>query len=564
MSYFTNKSGVGSYSKLNDTGLGSLGGSGVGIIPEFYEMEPAIVLDVILNENHPVLKSKKLDISSFPDNYKDTTPSSTDADCTWIGRVLVRQCFSQQAMAKEKLNWAIPLDVTGIVEYPLINETVIVVKYFGNLYYTKRLNFRGFVNNSGDYKLEKVYGINTGSGVFGPKSLLTNKKNENSDYIGSLGSYFLTNNKIRRLRKYEGDTSIESRFGQSIRFAAYDDLRDNDKSKYVDYKADKSLNPKLDAGGGNPMILIRNRQRKLASDDANPVHPKLPPIPKISEVEKNVGGLISEDINHDGSSIYMTSGLTKSTWRTTVYKSMFAHGPEEQPVYSPTNSSEFKYPVLNGDQIVINTDRLILSSRFGETFHYSKKRYGVVTDSEYTVDAQDQVVITTNNKTVINSPVIYLGQYGETNEPALLGQTSVDWLYDLCNWLLDHVHWYNHIHPDRDDLNNNNANNENNNNKNNKNNNRVHRETGNADKNVTQISVQKKQLELLRGNLHKLMSRRVFMTGGGYAPGVNGRLPVGYDGTATPIKINNATGAGVPGDFKGSNRREGPVTKTYA
>ena len=96
-------------------------------------------------------------------------------------------------------------------------------------------------------------------------------------------------------------------------------------------------------------------------------------------------------------------------------------------------NSSFQYPVLNGDQIVINTDRLILSSRYGEPFHYSKKRYGIVTDNEYTLDAHQQIVLTTNAKTVINSPAIYLGQYDQTGEPALLGQTTVNWLYQLCN-----------------------------------------------------------------------------------------------------------------------------------
>jgi hypothetical protein len=206
-------------------------------------------------------------------------------------------------------------------------------------------------------------------------------------------------------------------------------------------------------------------------------------------------------------------------------------------------SSQFVYPTLSGDQIVINTDRLILSSRFGETFHYSNKKYGVVTDSEYTVDAHDQVVITTNNKTVINSPAIYLGQYGETNEPAILGQTAVDWLYDLCNWLLDHTHWYNHTHPDNDNGGNGNV--------------------GNADKNTTQIPVEQQQLKLLRDNLHKMLSRRVFMTGGGYALGADGVMPKGFNGT-TPVTINTANGDGVPGDFKGANRREGPVTKIYS
>jgi len=543
MSYFANKTGMGSNSKLNDTGLGSLGGTSHTTVSEFYEFEPAVVLDIILDENHPLLKNKQLDVSSFPENYKDAIPSPKSIDFTWIGRALVRQCFSQQGVAKEKLNWAMPLDVTGVVEYPLINEPVVVVKYFGNLYYTKRLNFRGFVNNSGDYKLEKVYGINTGSGVFGPQSLLTNKQFKTSDYIGSLGSYFLTNNKIRRLKKYEGDTSIESRFGQSIRFSSYDSERLNYQGNYIDYRGDKTLNPAT-VGGGNPMILIRNRQRKLASDKAVSVHPKLPPIPFISESEKNVGGLISEDINHDGSSIYITSGLTTSNWQTTVYKSMFADGKEEQPFYSPKQCSQFVFPTLNGDQIVINSDRLVFSSRFGETFHYSKKKYGVVTDEEYTVDAQDQIIFSTNNKTVINSPVIYLGQYGETNEPALLGQTSVDWLYDLCNWLLDHVHWYNHVHPDNDGGGGGNV--------------------GNADKNITQLSVQQQQLKIMRDNLNKLMSRRVFMTGGGYAHGADGKIPIGYDGTSKPITINTANGDGVPGDFKGANRREGPVTKIYS
>lgn len=525
MSYLINKTGIGSYSKSNDTGLGSLGGSG-DITSEFYEMEPAIVLDIILDENHQLLKNKNIDVSSFPDNYKNTTPDIKDVDYTWIGRALVRQCFSQQGIKQDRLNWAMPLDVTGIVEYPLLNETVIVVKYFGNLYYTRRLNLRGFVNNNGDYKLEKVYGINNGTQTnTGAESLLTNKKNKNSDYIGSLGDYFISNNKIRRLRKFEGDTSIESRFGQSIRFSSYDSVRQNDISKYPDYKTDKEKSSIY--GGGNPMILIRNRQRKIGMDNAISSHPKLPEIPIISDVEKNVGGLIDEDINHDGSSIHITSGLTTSKWQPTVYKSMFSSGKEEQALYSPNKSSNFIYPILNGDQIVINTDRLILSSRFGETFHYSKKRFGIVTDSECTIDAQDQIVMTTNNKTVINSPAIYLGQYDETNEPVLLGQTSVDWLFDLCNWLLAHTHWYLHNHP----------------------------KTGGPSPEQTQLSVQQQQLKVLQSNLNTLMSRRVFVTGGGHAPGANGVAPENYDGTGKSVSINVINGNGVPGGFKGANRR---------
>ena len=204
---------------------------------------------------------------------------------------------------------------------------------------------------------------------------------------------------------------------------------------------------------------------------------------------------------------------------------------------------------------------MIFSSRLGEIFQFSKKRHSVITDSEYTVDANDQIIFTTNQLTCINSPQIFLGQYGETNEPALLGQTTVDWLYDLCDWLLDHVHWYDHVHPHP----------------------HTHVDAGeiivsgnqqiyeysglnteNSNPNKTQLPVQQEQLKLLRDNLHTLMSRRVYLTGGGYALGSNGVKPKNSGGDCIdPIKINSFTGEGVVGDFKGKNRRESPINTEF-
>jgi hypothetical protein len=354
------------------------------------------------------------------------------------------------------------------------------------------------------------------------------------------------------IRKNEGDTAIESRFGQSIRFSAYDNNRLNDKGSYPSYALNSNLLKESSGGGyGNPKITIRNRQRNISLDEPQQLHPKLPPIPKITPSEKNFGGQIDEDINNDGSTIQITSGKTESDWKTTVYKSIFGktsngEPTEEQVRFNPKNSTPFVLPTLNGDQIVINTDRLVLSSRFAETLHFSKKRYAVTTDSEYTVDANDNVVITTNNTACINAPQIFLGQYGETNEPVLLGQTTVDWMYDLCNWLLDHVHWHHHVHPHP----------------------HTHPRSGDAtpentkdaNPDQTQIPVQQIKLKLLRDNLHKTLSRRVFVTGGGYAPGSNGVKPPGSGGECKdPVEINTVTGAGVVGDFKGRNRREGPV-----
>jgi hypothetical protein len=147
---------------------------------------------------------------------------------------------------------------------------------------------------------------------------------------------------------------------------------------------------------------------------------------------------------------------------------------------------------------------LILSARYGELFQYSKKRHGIVTDSEFTVDAHDQIVMTTHVKTVFNSPLIFLGEYDQSGEPALLGQTTVNWLYELCEWLLAHTHWYHHVHPDA-----------------------VTKDGEGVDTKQpeplqTQAPVQVLKLMALRDNLQTIMSRRVFITGGGYAPGQNG------------------------------------------
>jgi hypothetical protein len=335
--------------------------------------------------------------------------------------------------------------------------------------------------------------------------------------------------------------------------ATYDENRLNDRTDLYDsYTVDKKLTDSSGGGYGNPMIIIRNRQRNLAKNSPSPgLHRKLPKIPKIQDFEKNYGGQIEEDINNDGSTISITSGVTVSKFVTTVYKSIFGRTENQEPTeeqvkYNPPNSTFFTFPALTGDQIVINTDRLVLQSRLAETIHFSKKRYAIATDSEYTVDANDQIVLTTNNLTCLNSPQIFLGQYGETNEPALLGQTTVDWLYDLCNWILDHVHWYHHVHPYP----------------------HSHPDAGgegpantiDAVPDQTQIPVQQIKLRLLRDSLHKTLSRRVYLTGGGYAPGSDGVKPIGSEGDCkNPVQINTVTGQGVVSDFKGRNRREGPV-----
>jgi hypothetical protein len=511
-------------------------------LSEFYEFEPAVVLDVVLDEKHEIFKNKNItsvDSDRWPSDVSNKKPLPTDVDYTWIGRALVRLTESQKTVEKENLTWAYPLE-SNISEYPLINEIVIVVKHFGQTFYTRKLNCVNTIHSNEKFATEMLLGgftdgttqrgnreLNKPNTEFqGPKSV--SRHNGGYGFEGVAGRYFWINKNIRSIRRHEGDFVLESRFGQSLRFSAYDDNRNNDKSdsSLKDYRSDGTDNPvsKVKAGGGNPMIVLRNRQRPILKvGEQYRVHDKLPMVVG-TELEKNVGGIIDEDINNDGSTIAITSGATISKWNTSCYKQMWAENKEEQRAFSPPGCSLFTHPILNNDQIVINTDRIILSSRLAETFHFSKKRYAIVTDSEFTVDSHDQTVLTSNVKTVINSPAIYLGEYDVTSEPALLGQTTINWLYELCNWLLSHTHWYKHSHVD----------------------------AGEESPSSTQLSVERKALIALRDRLETLMSRRVFVTGGGFATGQNGESI--KDGVP-PTKIDVKSGSGVPGKFNGQNFR---------
>jgi hypothetical protein len=471
---------------------------------EFYEIEPAVVLDIILDETHPAFSSKTLNSADSPQNIDGEEPTDKQPDYSWVGRIKFRFYYSQKGQRKETLFWASPLENTGITEYPLLNEVVGVVKYLENYYYTRKINIKGLINANADFAIERRAGLveqnydeyagTPETPVEGPVSKLNYEGDDN--YWGMLGSYFKFNPNIRTLKRYEGDTLVESRFGSSIRFGSYDSDRDNDVGlgEYEDR-------------GGNPYTLIRNRQAPVSKDPDSPSYTNR--------------GYVTESINDDGSSIHLTSGKTISEFVTTCKKVMFQAGfeegssvEEEQPEFSPPGGTTFKFPVLDGDQIVINSDRLIFSSKANETFHFSKKRFSMVTDDEFTIDAHKQIVLTTNEMTSINSPMIFLGQAYQTAEPALLGRTTTLWDITLCNWLLNQTNWMielcnewliKHVHDYVVD-------------------------TGAPDQawiskmktHVKALEDLRKELIALRDDAPKNMSKRVFLVGGGGAPGFPG------------------------------------------
>ena len=97
-------------------------------------------------------------------------------------------------------------------------------------------------------------------------------------------------------------------------------------------------------------------------------------------------------------------------------------------------------PALTGNQIIINSERILISSKTQETGIYAKKKFFVATDDEITMNCIDRFVTETKTHTSVISPTIHLGAYITRRHPVLKGNNTVDWLSALCGWLSSHVH----------------------------------------------------------------------------------------------------------------------------
>lgn len=284
------------------------------------------VYAIILDETSPVIQNKQLDIS-------------------YIGAIQFR--FSGQLSSDEaKLPVALPFD-KNFKSLPVKNEIVeIIVGSNGQPYYKRIGNEASPYVNTPETTISKLYSPekdNSQSASDYNKVQSTGIQRTNADestkYDG-YGDYFKLENGIHKLRLNEGDMVIESRFGQSIRFSGYNNT-------------DRTF---------SPTIIIRNGESSITRNNGN-------------------SNPINEDISRDGSIIAMGSNQ---------YQLNFAPGTIDDKGTSDfeTKPNSFKnYPsTLKGDQLLLNSGRIILSAKNAEMIFYSKKNYGFISDGGLSID----------------------------------------------------------------------------------------------------------------------------------------------------------------------------------
>lgn len=301
------------------------------------------VYAVILDETSPVIQNKDLDVS-------------------YIGAIQFR--FSGQLSSDgAKLPVALPFD-KNFKTLPVKNEVVeIIVAGNGQPYY-KRIGNEASPNvNNPETTISKLYSPekdNSQSAKDYNKVQSTGIQRTNADesskYDG-YGDYFKLENGIHKLKLNEGDMLIESRFGQSIRFSGYNN-------------SDRTF---------SPTIIIRNGESSITrnNESANP---------------------INEDITRDGSIIALSSNQ---------YQLNFAPGTIDDKGTSDfeTKPNSFKsYPSeLKGDQILLNSGRIILSAKNAEMIFYSKKNYGFISDGGLSIDNKLGIEVNVGDNTNVKT-----------------------------------------------------------------------------------------------------------------------------------------------------------------
>lgn len=368
------------------------------------DADTGIVIHVVLNDT---------DENIIESSNAEENPKLVSA---YIGHARIRNLKDPSPNEKDLLFYAPFNPDEGI---PLVGETVQLFELGATLFY-KRIPSPDI--NVGNAKENKDSSVNKdtdksqgNSDSYSETSQTgTPNSSASSDRDKKIGEYFEPE-KIHQLKLYEGDKVIQSRFGQSIRFSGYNN-EDNEFS---------------------PTIIIRNRE----NDES------------INDLFAN--DITEENVNKDGSIIAITSDKYKIPFQPGLIDDGGSSNFETIPI-----NFELPNEYVGNDQILINTERIILSSKSQEMIFFSKGNYGFISDGEFFIengnagaqmDFGGDVTLTTdrnNNNVWINTGDGQIrlntdnsGNSPGTNqkEPLVRGETLVKLLSELIDAITQQV-----------------------------------------------------------------------------------------------------------------------------
>lgn len=383
-------------------------------------IEPAEVVDIMLNDTHEYWNA------DMPDPEEQ------------IGMIKVRRVHTDRNIESvEELPWAVSL-TRNVKQYPLKHEIVLISSYIskqsqGNLdqdqlYYHDILNIWGSVHHNalpfvsipnpedGSENKSKIEAYQEVG--FGNPNIAGDE--EDLEY----GDTFKEQPRIRPVQPYEGDFTMEGRFGQSIRFGSA--VKGEPENTWSDPSTDDPA---------EPILIIRNGQDQDLPDGGEHI---------IEHPDKEAG------------SIWMTKGQTVPlTFGSTKYDALsFEAGTNTvgDDLTAPTSDDLIDEEGDRQGQILLTANRLVFNSREAGVYIFGGGGIGLTTETDMTFDAGNELLVDTpsiylnaTEKFELECPLIYIGveqdsaqggspTVGSTQgHPFVLGDEDDTWKATLCD-----------------------------------------------------------------------------------------------------------------------------------
>ena len=334
----------------------------------------ARVIDIVLDENH---------------KYYELVGQ-------WNGIGAIFYEIVNKSGTKSYPNFALPYDAQ-LKTYPLINEIVLLISLPNqsmglvssneSYFYMSPLGiwnhphhdaYPNVLDGINDQEQTRDYPTTTSGSVRrvtdGSTEIDLNSSNPSQNT-------FVEKVNIHPLLPFMGDSLLEGRHGQSLRFGSTAKSKSEKKNNWSD-----------SGTNGDPITILKNGQPSKVSDEGW--------IP------------ITENINDDLSSIYLTS-TQKLPYNLSIEK-------PEKWIKSPTFPGQYILP-----QILLNSGQISINSKEDSILLSSKKSIGLT--------CEDEINLTGNN-TVLDTTNLYLGSKRAT-ESVLLGDKTINTLKQITSLL---------------------------------------------------------------------------------------------------------------------------------
>jgi hypothetical protein len=330
------------------------------------------VIDIVLDENHPKFKElgeySSLGTIEFVDTQIQSPTSSPDSS-----KLYAKPLFS------------------NVKNYPIFNEIVYIISLPNQgvmengasriYYYFNSINVWNHPHHNAVPFFVETNSQNTQNKNYQVTSLGSTNKSLSTATSVNLGPGFKEYSNIHPLTTYLGDYILEGRWGNSIRIGSTVKSNANNWS--------------TNGENGNPIMIIRNGQPKDASKEG-----WLP---------------ITEDINKDLSSIYLTSNQKIPIKPAqSNYKSYISDTPTKPDQYID-------------NQIILNSNRLLFNSNKDHILFNSALTVGFNSVKGFNFD--------TPATFIVDAKTIKLGDKNTTN-PMLKGNETINTLNVICDQLI--------------------------------------------------------------------------------------------------------------------------------